>query len=318
MRLFILLSILLLGSTSVHANSNLYEVETGETLPEIAASHGTTKEELIRANGLKTEQLLAGQKLRVPILHEVQGGDTLESLASSYYSSEQLIQEKNRLTDDRIFPGQMLHIQPRSYFVQGTHILMTIEEFREWLTNHQFKRQIHLIQQHHTWVPSYKRFNGSNHITLLQGMENYHIQQMHWKTIAQNITTFPDGMIAVSRDFNVAPEGSIGAIANEGGIAIEHVGNFDLGGDNMTAEQKETIIEVNALLCLKFGLTPSIDTITYHHWWNYQTGERVLDNSKPYEVKPCPGTNFFGGNTTTAARENFYPLIVAKMQELSK
>jgi hypothetical protein len=199
---------------------------------------------------------------------------------------------------------------------QGQHLLMTKEQFKDWLFQNQFHRKISLIQQHHTWAPSYKRFNGSNHFLLLQGMENYHKNQMHWKTIAQNITTFPDGRVAVSRPFDMAPEGSIGAKANSVGIAIENVGNFDKGQDAMTPEQKETIVYITALLCLKFNLTPSVDTITYHHWWNYKTGERMLDNAKSYEVKPCPGTNFFGGNTTTAAKTYFYPLVSRKMEEL--
>lgn len=199
---------------------------------------------------------------------------------------------------------------------QGQHLLMTKEQFKDWLFQNQFHREISLIQQHHTWAPSYKRFNGSNHFLLLQGMENYHKNQMHWKTIAQNITTFPDGKVAVSRPFDMAPEGSIGAKANSVGIAIENVGNFDKGQDVMTPEQKETIVYITALLCLKFNLPPSVDTITYHHWWNYKTGERMLDRAKSYEVKPCPGTNFFGGNTTTAAKTYFYPLVSRKMEEL--
>jgi hypothetical protein len=199
---------------------------------------------------------------------------------------------------------------------QGQHILMTKEQFKDWLQNNTFHRKISLIQQHHTWAPAYKRFNGSNHFLLLQGMENYHKTNMHWKTIAQNITTFPDGRIAVSRPFDMAPDGSIGSRANSVGIAIENVGNFDKGQDVMTAEQKETIVYITALLCLKFNLTPSVDTITYHHWWNYKTGQRVLDQAKNYEVKTCPGTNFFGGNTTTAAKTYFYPLVSQKMEEL--
>jgi hypothetical protein len=84
----------------------------------------------------------------------------------------------------------------------------------------------------------------------------------------------------------------------------------------MTAEQRETIITVTALLMLKFGLTPSIDSITYHHWWDVNTGERVLDNSEGHAVKTCPGTGFFGGNSTNSAKNHFYPLVSSKMQEI--
>lgn len=199
---------------------------------------------------------------------------------------------------------------------QGQHILMSKEEFKDWLFNQEFNRKITLVQQHHTWSPSYKRFNGSNHFQLLMGMENFHKQKMGWKNIAQNITTFPDGRVAVSRPFDIAPDGTIGAIANSTGIMIEHIGNFDKGNDVMTKEQKDTIIFINAALCIKYGLTPSIDSLTYHHWWSLRTGERVLDKGPEYDVKTCPGTGFFGGNSTKAAETYFYPLIEHKIEEI--
>lgn len=199
----------------------------------------------------------------------------------------------------------------------GQYLLMTREEFRDWIFNTKFNRKITLIQQHHTWAPSYKNFNGSNHIKLLKGMENYHVQNMGWKTIAQNITTFPDGTVAVCRPFDMAPEGTIGPKANATGIAIENIGNFDKGRDVMTYAQKDTIVYVTALLSIKFGLTPSIDSITYHHWWDLKTGNRVLDKGPSYNVKTCPGTAFFGGNTTSSAETNFYPLVRKKMKEIS-
>ncbi len=200
--------------------------------------------------------------------------------------------------------------------VQGQYILMTKEEFKDWLFQNTFTRKINIIQQHHTWKPSYKHFNGSNHFVMLKGMENYHIKVKGWKNIAQNLTTFPDGKVAVSRPFNIAPEGSIGFKANATGLTIENVGNFDIGGDVMTKEQKETIVYITALLSIKFGLTPSIDSITYHHWWNVKTGERVLDRGPDYNVKTCPGTGFFGGNSTDSAKKYFYPLVSRKMEEI--
>lgn len=200
----------------------------------------------------------------------------------------------------------------------GQYILMSREEFKDWLFQQTFHRKITLIQHHHTWLPSYKHFHGSNHFIMLKGMETFHVQKMGWKTIAQNITTFPDGKIAVCRPFDMAPEGSIGAKANSTGIMIENVGNFDLGHDVMTEEQKETIVYITALLCLKFSLTPSIDSITYHHWWDLKTKERVLDHAPAYNVKTCPGTGFFGGNSTMCAKNNFYPLILQKMREMKK
>jgi hypothetical protein len=214
-------------------------------------------------------------------------------------------------------PAHAASNNPKRMPVQGQYILMTKEEFRDWLFRNKFTRKISVIQEHHTYIPSYKRFDGSNHFLLLKGMENFHVKKMGWKNIAQNITTFPDGKVAVCRPFNIAPEGTIGIKANTNGLAIENVGNFEIDFDVMTKEQKDTIVYITALLCLKFGLTPSIDSITYHHWWDLKTGDRILDNSKGHITKTCPGTGFFGGNTTNSAKSNFYPLVARKMQQIS-
>lgn len=293
---------------------NIYVVKPGDSLRVIAKKYGTTTEGLKATNGLQSNTLLVGQKLRVPIMYRVVSGDTIQKISSAYGSPVQTIKTTNKLSSEVLYTGQKIRIVPKNMNMHGQYILMTREEFKNWLFNNQFNRKINKIQHHHTWAPSYKHFKGSNHFELLKSMETFHKQQRKWKTIAQNITTFPDGKIAVSRPFNMEPEGSIGAKANQGAIMIENVGNFDRGYDVMTAAQKETIVTITALLSIKFGLTPSIDTITYHHWWDMKTGERVLD--KGYRVKTCPGTAFFGGNTTISANKNFYPLVLDKMKEI--
>ncbi len=206
--------------------------------------------------------------------------------------------------------------QQNTLAVEGQFLLMSREQFTHWLLTIECNRKITLIQHHHTWAPSYSDFTGNNHFSLLQGMMNFHINEMGWDNIAQNITTFPDGTIAISRPLHLPPEGSIGAKANSNGLSIEHIGNFDIGNDQMTVEQKETIVHITALLCIKFELTPSIDTITYHRWWDMRTGERVLDDGESFQVKTCPGTGFFGGNTTASAKTYFYPLVAEKIAEI--
>jgi len=310
----------LLNNIPAHATeykqSNTYVVKHGDSLPQIAIKFGTSVNDLKMTNGLQSNTLLVGQKLWVPTTYEVVPGDTLRGIALAFHSTVDAIKTKNKLSTDQLYIGQVLKIPPKKMKMQGQHILMTREEFRDWLFNARINRRVTLIQEHHTWLPSYKQFNGTNHFRMLQGMENFHKRKMGWSNIAQNITTFPDGKIAVSRPFNIAPEGTIGPRANATGIAIENVGNFDKGHDVMTAQQKETIVYITAVLSIKFGLTPSIDTITYHHWWNLRTKERVLDKGPDYNVKTCPGTAFFGGNSTTDAINNFYPLVARKIQEI--
>ncbi len=304
--------------TSAKSQENIYVIQAGDALPDIAKKFETTVDDLKITNGIQSDIFVVGQRLWVPFSYEVASGDTLKEIAAQFHSSPELIQTSNGLSSDQVIPGQVLKIVPKKMNMHEEHILMTKEEFKDWLMNQKIKRKISLIQQHHTWVPDYNRVNFSNHFALLTGMENYHKNTMGWKHIAQNITTFPDGKLAVSRPLYIAPEGTIGSKANSVGIAIEHVGNFDIGHDVMTKEQSDTIIYVNAVLSLKFGLTPSIDTITYHHWWDLRNGERVLDKGPDYNVKTCPGTGFFGGNSTTSAQKYFYPLITKKMEELQK
>ncbi|WP_138416001.1 peptidoglycan recognition protein family protein [Aquibacillus sediminis] len=330
-RSFLLLSMVLLmlmhlTPVAVYATNNprnTYEVQPGDHLSGIADTYQTSVENLKQINGLQSDTILVGQKLRVPIMYEVEPGDTLWDLAQSFNSSVQSIKETTGLTSNQLFVGQIVKIPPKKLSMQGQYVLMTREDFKDWLFNHEFTRNIRTIQHHHTYQPSYQQFDGTNHFSLLKGMEEHHKTAMNWRTISQQLTTFPDGTVAVGRPFDMPPEGSFGlndeAIMHAieaNALAIENVGDFDEDGNQMTAEQRETIITVTALLMLRFGLVPSIDSITYHHWWDINTGERVLDHGEGHAVKTCPGTAFFGGNSTTHAKSNFYPLVLQKMQEI--
>jgi hypothetical protein len=191
---------------------------------------------------------------------------------------------------------------------QGKFIIFNLPEFGSWLNSVSVNRAIRLIQNHHTYEPSYADFN-SNHFALLKGMEDYHVKKRGFSEIAQNLTTFPDGTIAVCRSLNKAPAGTKGA--NTGGICIENLGNFDSGQDQMTPAHRATIIKLNALLCNRFGLQPDSRTIIYHHWYDLNTGKRTNGTGT---TKSCPGTGFFGGNKVDKAEANFIPLIAQELQ----
>lgn len=193
---------------------------------------------------------------------------------------------------------------------KNKYILLNQEEFSNWLFSSTFKRTIKLIQNHHTFIPNYSHFNGKNYFEKVEGMERTHIEK-GFGEIAQNITTFSDGFICVCRDFNKEPCGIRGA--NVYGICIEHLGNFDLGGDKMTNEHKSTILFLNALLCVKFNLKPDVNSIIYHHWYDLNTGKRTDGKGV---TKSCPGTNFFGGNTIEVAKQNFIPLVISVYESL--
>lgn len=188
---------------------------------------------------------------------------------------------------------------------EGKFILFTREEFKDWLSKQNIKRQVTKIQQHHTWKPDYKNFKGNNHFSMVRGMESYHISQ-NYSEIGQNITLFPDGLIMICRSFEKDPAGISGQ--NENAICIENIGNFDIGADKISDEHKKTIILVNALLCLKFGLIPNENTIIYHAWFKLKAGG----------YKTCPGSNWFGGSSKQNALINFIPLVKVEYDKLKQ
>lgn len=187
---------------------------------------------------------------------------------------------------------------------KGKFILFDLPAFQTWLTELKVTRRIGLIQQHHTWQPDYTAWQKlPDHFHWLESMEQFQMLN-GFSQIAQNLTSFPDGTIAVGRPFDLIPAGIKGA--NQFGICIEHLGNFDIGGDAMTDIHRETILKINTALLLKFGLVPSTDSIIYHHWFDIITGQRTNGTGT---VKSCPGTNFFGGNKVEDCELHFIPLL---------
>ena len=185
-------------------------------------------------------------------------------------------------------------------------IKMTLAEFESWINKLMVGRTILLIQQHHTWNPAYKDFTGSNHFSQQLGMKNYHISSNGWADIGQHFTTFPDGTIVTGRSLEKTPACLKGA--NTNGICIEHFGNFDKGGDTMSAAHRETIIGLTAILCKRFNIPVNSQKIVYHHWYNLSSGER---NNGTKNNKSCPGSDFFGGNKVADCENNFLHLVRA-------
>ena len=195
---------------------------------------------------------------------------------------------------------------------KANFILMTVSEFGTWLSTQTVTRTISTLQNHHTYIPSYAHFKANNHFALLSGMDASH-RERGFDMIAQNITTFPDGMVAICRPFDRIPAGIKGA--NTGSLCLEHIGNFDAGGDTMTAAHRVAILQVNALLARKFSIVPSPQTLLYHHWWDLNTGTRTDGTGS---TKSCPGTAFFGGNTVAAAQAHFIPEVLGAMGGVTK
>lgn len=183
-------------------------------------------------------------------------------------------------------------------------MILNINEFQEYLETLQITRKIKLIQNHHTYKPSYEDFNSSNHEKIQSGMKWWHTNQNGWDDIAQHITTFPDGKLMLGRSFDVDPIGIRGA--NTGAICVEHVGNFDNGNDLMSSEHSLCILKLNKILASKFNLPIDINHFVFHHWYDRTTGKRTggLGNTKS-----CPGTDFYYGNSEESG-ELFLNLVI--------
>jgi hypothetical protein len=208
------------------------------------------------------------------------------------------------------------------YMPLSVFSIFTVGEFARFLHSTTFSRKITFIQNHHTLKPDYTDFGPNRHMALLEGMRRFHVNTNHWSDIGQNITTFPDGTIGYCRPLDIKPAGIFGA--NTGAVCIEHLGNFDRQHDQMTDEQKDCIVELNALLCKKFGLRPVPEQVVYHHWFDTSGSRFTAHQVNSGRVlsqrlqKTCPGTNFFSdgnsmGNTIVSAQANFYPLIANAM-----
>ena len=231
--MILLMQVNLSPAYAVNNPRNIYDVKPGDSLWKISSTFLTSVEDLKLINGLQSDLVFVGQKLRVPIMYEVVPGDTLWKLSQSFNSTEHSIKTTNGLTSDVIYVGQKIKIPPKKLTMQGQYVLMTREELKDWIFNHIFTRNIGKIQQHHTYQPSYQNFNGSNHFALLKEMENLHVKKMGWSNISQQLTTFPDGKVAVGRPFNIPPEGSFGLLNKSAmqaieadALAIENVGNL--------------------------------------------------------------------------------------------
>lgn len=195
------------------------------------------------------------------------------------------------------------HMETKHGFIK-----MTVSEFENWLAQTRVGRTILKIQQHHTFIPGYIHFNGSNHFERQLAMKNHHVNQNGWRDIGQHFTIFPDGTVMTGRSLEFSPACITNQNANA--ICIENLGHFDSGFDVMTTAQKEAIVAVTAALCKRFNLAVNTQTIVYHHWFRLDNGFR---NNGTGNNKSCPGTNFFGGNKEQDCITHFLPLVQAKL-----
>ncbi len=188
-------------------------------------------------------------------------------------------------------------------------IKFSAAEFITWIKGISVSRTVSRIQHHHTFIPRYRQFDGSNHFELQKNMRNHHVTHNGWSDIGQHFSVFPDGMIVTGRTLNQTPACIYGA--NSRAICIENIGNFDEGEDTMEEAQKHAIVAVTAAIINRFPSIACDDKgIIYHHWFDLSTGARRDGEGT---TKSCPGTAFFGGNKVENFNEFFLPLVKAQV-----
>lgn len=94
---------------------DIYAVQKGDTIGDLAAAFGLNPDTLISVNDIKNTRLLQiGQVLKVPnqngIFYTVKKGDTLESVAEKYSTNTQAIQIVNELFSNAVNTGAALFI----------------------------------------------------------------------------------------------------------------------------------------------------------------------------------------------------------------
>ncbi|WP_421383122.1 LysM peptidoglycan-binding domain-containing protein [Bacillus salacetis] len=99
------------------ACSTEYTVKKNDTLFSLAQKYNVTVEQLMEANGLTSDKIMAGQQLLVPDkvsmesgIHIVQKGDTLYSLAKKHGVTVKELKEQNSLKSDQINIGQTIKL----------------------------------------------------------------------------------------------------------------------------------------------------------------------------------------------------------------
>lgn len=124
--------------TDASTSNNVYIVQSGNTLSQIANRYGTTVNNIARLNDIQNPNLIyVGQRLIIPNVNEktsnietytVQSGDTLDEIAIKYGTTvEQLVRLNNISNPNLIYPGQVLTINSTNTLGDLGHNIYTIQ-----------------------------------------------------------------------------------------------------------------------------------------------------------------------------------------------
>ncbi len=111
-----------------------HKVRRGQNLSVIARQYDVMVQELRDWNGLHSDELAIGQKLRIPLLDQewyvVRRGDNLTDIAKRHDISLTLLRQLNGLRGSTIQPGQRLKLRP-SPLDEAVHVVHSGESLSE-------------------------------------------------------------------------------------------------------------------------------------------------------------------------------------------
>ncbi len=124
--------------TDASNSNNVYIVQRGNTLSQIANRYGTTVNNIARLNDIQNPNLIyVGQRLIIPNVNEktstiqtytVQRGNTLGEIAVKFGTTvEQLVRLNNISNPNLIYPGQVLTINATNTLGDLGHNIYTIQ-----------------------------------------------------------------------------------------------------------------------------------------------------------------------------------------------
>ena len=138
-------------------------------------------------------------------------------------------------------------------------------------------RTIHWVVLHHTEAPDHAQWKGWTHIESMLEFWLKRQSDSGWShPVGGHFVVAPDGQIwCPFGDLAIPLNASSDQDANRHGIAIETVGNFDIGHDVLEGAQRHAMVGLTAYLVHRFSL--SRDDIKFHRDY-------------PAAQKSCPGS----------------------------
>ncbi|MCS7188943.1 MAG: LysM peptidoglycan-binding domain-containing protein [Bacteroidia bacterium] len=92
----------------------VYTIQKGDNLNQIAKAFSVSREELRKINNLRSDNIQAGKKLKIPVqsiqTHTVKEKETLSSIARRYHTTLEAIRKANGLENEKIRSGQKLTV----------------------------------------------------------------------------------------------------------------------------------------------------------------------------------------------------------------